>query len=146
MAKTELKTQKNKASVSAYIAAIQDPERRSDAKAVLKLMQSATGKKPVMWGTAIVGFGEYRYKRRDGSEHTFAITGFSSRKQNLTIYPPLGHEGLGPDMKKLGRYKHGKGCLYINHLSDINLAVLKNIIARGYKDMTKKAAKTMIFY
>lgn len=146
MAKAELKTKKNSGSVTEYIAAIGDSGRRSDAKALLKLMQTATGERPVMWGSAIVGFGEYRYKRRDGSEHTYAITGFSSRKQNLTIYLPCGHAGFGPYMKKLGSYKHGKGCLYINHLSDIDLPVLKSLIARGYKEMKKKSKSTMIFY
>jgi hypothetical protein len=146
MAKTELKTQKNKASVQEFIAAIKDPERRSDAKAVLQLMQAATREKPVMWGTAMVGFGQFRYKRRDGSEHNFFMTGFSPRKDNLTIYSMSHFQQYGALMKKLGKYKLGTGCLYIRHLSDINLPVLKALIAQGYKDMKKKSKSSMIFY
>ncbi len=104
-------------------------------------MIEVTGEKPAMWGTSIVGFGDYHYKYESGREGDFFITGFSPRKQNLTIYIMPGYRDYGSLMKKLGPHKLGRSCLYIRHLDDIHIPTLKKLIARGYTDMKTKFAK-----
>ena len=147
MATKKMKTTKNKRSVSAFLNSIADPGQKRDAKAVLALMKEVTGKKPAMWGTSIVGFDVYRYRRRDGSEHEFFMTGFSPRKQNLTLYIMPGYKDYGPLMKKLGPHKLGKSCLYIKDIDDIHLPTLKKLVTKGYKDMkTKYKARKPLQY
>ena len=140
----ELKTIKNKSSVSAFLNSIENPERKKDAKEVLKIMREVTGEKPAMWGTSIVGFGNYSYIRSDKKTYSWMSTGFSPRKQNLTIYimPGYSFPEYKALLKKLGPHKLGKSCLYINHLSDIHIPTLKTLIKRGYTDMKKKYGKS----
>ena len=137
---TKLKTTKNKASVAKFLNNVKDPERKKDAKELFKIMKEVTKEKPVMWGTSIVGFGEYHYVRSDKKEFNWMITGFSPRKQNLTVYIMPGYSF--PEYKKLlkdlGPHKLGKSCLYINRLSDVHIPTLKKLIKRGYTDMKKK--------
>lgn len=102
-----------------------------------KLMGEITGEKPKMWGTAIVGFGNYHYKYASGREGDFLITGFSPRKQALTLYIMAGFSSYDSLMKKLGKYKTGKSCLYIKKLEDIDMKVLKQLISRSVKYMHK---------
>lgn len=140
MAKVKLKTQKTNKSVAAFLNAIDDPQKRKDAKVVAKLMKEVTGEKPKMWGTAIVGYGEYHYTYASGREGDWMITGFSPRKQALTVYIMPGYRF--PKQKallaKLGPHKLGRSCLYIKRLEDIHLPTLKKIIAEGYTYMKKK--------
>ena len=91
-----------------------------------------------MWGDSIVGFGSYHYKYASGHEGDWPITGFSPRKQNLVIYIMLGFSKYEKLMKKLGKYKTGSSCLYINKLEDINIDVLSKLISQSYQDMHKK--------
>lgn len=141
MTKVTLKTQKNKKSVSAFLGAIADPQKRKDAKAICKLIGAVTGEKPRMWGSSIVGFGEYHYKYATGREGDWMITGFSPRKQNLTIYIMPGYADYSSLLKTLGPHKLGKSCLYIKRLDDIHIPTLKKLIQRGYRDMKKKYPK-----
>lgn len=138
----EIKTLKNKASVLEFIGAVPDPVQKQDALTLLKVMKEATGEKPVMWGTAIVGFGEYHYKsERSTQEGDWPLTAFSPRKQNITVYIMPGFKGHEALLKKLGKHKiSGGSCLYIKRLSDIHLPTLKKIIERGYKTMKKRYA------
>lgn len=139
MAKVELKTKKNTASVTAFVASIKDDLRRKDVKTILKLMKDITGEKPVMWGASIIGFGDWHYRSpATGREGDWFIVGLSPRKQNLTIYIMPGYEDYGALLKKLGPHTLGKSCLYIKRLDDIHLPTLKKLIERGYKDMKKK--------
>jgi hypothetical protein len=138
MSKYELKTKKNSASVTGLINAIPEARKRADAKKVLAIMKKITGEKPVMWGTSIIGFGTYHYKYASGQEGDWMITGFSPRKQNLTIYIMPGYNLSQPLLKKLGKHKTGKSCLYINKLEDIDLKILEQLIDKGYKEMKKK--------
>lgn len=140
MAKYEPKTKKNNQSVTAFLNAIEDPQKRKDAKTILKLMKEVTKEKPVMWGDSIVGFGTYHYKYASGQEGDWMITAFSPRKQNLTIYimPGYNFPGYQDLLDKLGPHKTGKSCLYIKRLEDIHLPTLKKLIKRGYTDMKKK--------
>lgn len=140
MAKYELKTKKNKQSVTAFLNAIEDPQKRKDAKTILKLMKEVTKEKPVMWGDAIVGFGTYHYKYASGQEGDWMITAFSPRKTSLTIYimPGYNFPEYQALLDKLGPHKTGKSCLYIKRLEDIHLPTLKKLIKLGYTDMKKK--------
>lgn len=133
----ELKTKKTTVSPTAFIKTVPDKEKQKDSLVLLKMFADITGEKPVMWGTAIIGYGQYHYEsERSAQKGDWFLTGFSPRKQNLTLY--IMH-GLTPvDLKNLGPYKAGGGCLYINRLSDVNLAVLKKAIAKSYKYMQTK--------
>jgi hypothetical protein len=139
---TELKTQKNKAGVLEFLKKNPDPIQKQDALALLEMMKEITGEKPVMWGEAMVGFGEYHYKSEKSSqEGDWPLTAFSPRKQNLTVYIMAGFKGHEALLKKLGKYKiSGGSCLYIKRLPDIHLPTLKKIIERGYKTMKKRYA------
>ena len=131
----ELKTQKTKASVAAFINSIGDPIRRKDCRTVLRIMKTATGAAPKMWGDSIVGLGEWRCKYASGRECDWFQVGFASRKDAVTLYlmPGLSrHQAL---LKKLGKHKTGKGCLYVKQLADIDEAVLTKIIVDAVKDL-----------
>lgn len=136
----ELKTLKNKASVTAFIDSVENEQRRSDSKKLLKIFKEATGVKPVMWGTAIIGFGEYHYKsERSSQQGDWPLTGFSPRKASLTVYIMPGFKEYGSLLKKLGKHKiSGGSCIYINKLSDIDVPTLSTIIKRSFADMKKK--------
>jgi hypothetical protein len=133
----DLKTKKNRASVQQFLASVDDEKRRKDARVVLKLMREITGEKPAMWGASIVGFGSYHYRYESGREGDWMLTGFSPRKQALTLYIMGGfdrHDGL---MSKLGRYKTGKSCLYVKNLEDIDLEVLRELVAESVAYMRR---------
>lgn len=133
----ENKTQPTTASVSSFIGAIEDEERRADVRKVAAMMRKATGKKAQMWGPSIVGYGTYHYKYASGREGDFMITGFSPRKQALSVYILPGFENFEALMSKLGRYKTGKSCLYIKRLSDVDEEVLERLISDSVKYMRK---------
>jgi len=124
----ENKTQATAKSVPEFLEQIEDPERRADCIAVAGLMEKLSGSKPKMWGDSIVGFGDYHYKSAAGREGDWFLTGFSPRKQNLTLYI-MGYLEYYPDhLEKLGKFKNGKGCLYIKKLEDIDMDVLESLI------------------
>ncbi len=129
----ELKTKQNSASVNDFISSIEDEKRRKDCRTVLAMMQEITGDKPKMWGESIIGFGSYHYRYESGREGDWFLTGFSPRKEALTLYIMSGLKGAQALLKKLGKYKTGKSCLYINKLEDIDLATLRELIARSVK-------------
>lgn len=131
----ENKTKPTKKSVTAFIKDIQDEQMRRDARKVAAMMREATGTRAKMWGASIVGFGEYHYKYDSGREGDFMITGFSPRKQALTLYVIPGFRHFEALMGKLGKYKTGKSCLYIRRLSDVDEQVLKRLITASVKYM-----------
>ena len=131
------KTQPTKASVTSFIGAIEDKQRRAEARKVAAMMRKATGKKAQMWGPSIVGYGTYHYKYASGREGDFMITGFSPRKQALTVYILPGFENFEDLMARLGKYKTGKSCLYIKRLSDVDEEVLERLISESVKYMRK---------
>lgn len=133
----ELKTKKNTASVTKFLDSVENDQRRKDAKAVLKLMKEVTGEKPAMWGAAIVGFGSCHYTYESGREGDWFLTGFSPRKANLTLYVMSGFAGYDGLLKKLGKHKTGKACLYIKTLEDIDMDVLRELIERSVEHMKK---------
>ena len=134
----ELKTRATKASVDTFLQGIRDEKRRQDCYAILKIMKKATKAEPKMWGTSIVGFGDHHYVYESGREGDWFLTGFSPRIQNLTLYSMGGFDR--ELMKKLGKYKTGKGCLYINKLDDVDLNVLQELIGTSVNKV-KVAAK-----
>lgn len=128
MAKAELKTKKTKVSPKDFLNTITDEQKRNDSFRVMEMMQKATGDKPEMWGTSIVGFGCVPLKYASGRELDWPKTGFSPRKQALVLYVLNNPKEQMPLLKKLGKHTTGKVCLYINKLADINAVVLKKII------------------
>jgi hypothetical protein len=134
----ENKTKPTSMSVAAFLNAIDDRERRRDCKKVAAIMRAATGKRAKMWGASIVGYGRYHYKYASGREGDFMITGFSPRAQALTLYIMPGFKQFEPLMKKLGKYKTGKSCLYIKRLSDVDESVLQCLIEGSVRHMRKK--------
>ena len=133
----ELKTKLTAESAETFLSKIPDEKKRKDAFAIVELMKNVTKEEPRMWGSAIVGFGSYHYKGKSGREGDWMMTGFSPRKQNLTIYLMSGFESYDKLLKKLGKYKTGKSCLYITRLEDIDIKVLKELIKSSYAYMKK---------
>ena len=131
----ELKTKATNASVSKFLEAIGDDERREDCLAVAKIMKKATGEDPKMWGPSIVGFGSMRYKYASGRELDWFLTGFSPRKTDLTLYIMPGFERYKDLMPSLGKHKTGKSCLYLKKLSDVDQRVLRTIVEESVKYM-----------
>lgn len=128
----ELRTKKNIASVAEFLAAVKEEPRRRDCKAVAKMMADATGKRAKMWGSSIVGFGDIRVKGASREVDWFLV-GFSPRKSDLTLYLGLNLDPMKAELKKLGRHKRGKGCLYLKSLEEVDLKVLKKMISSTVK-------------
>jgi hypothetical protein len=126
----EAKTKPTEISVEAFINAIPEEQKRQDSQAILALLRRLTGEEPVMWGESIVGFGSYSYRYESGREGTAPRHAFSPRKDALTLYGMARLEEY-PDLAgKLGKYKTGKGCLYIKKLADVDQKVLEEVLQR----------------
>jgi hypothetical protein len=125
------KTKPTKISVPAFIDALTDPVRRSDAKALIKLMQNAAGEKPRMWGPSIVGFGSYHYKYESGREGDMPVIAFSPRKAATVLYGLIGFGEATALLAKLGKHSTGKGCLYIKKLADVDPQTLEALIVKA---------------
>lgn len=134
----ELKTKPNNRSVSAFINSVDDELKRKDCKDLLKMFKSITRKKPKLWGDSIIGFGSYHYKYPTGNEGDWFITGFSPRKQNFTIHIMNGFANYNDLLKKLGKHKIGKSCLYVKKLEYIDRDVLQQMIVNSFRYMTEK--------
>ena len=141
MIMAELKTKENTASVKLLIDSLEDKSRKKDCLLTKKMMQDITGKRARMWGDSIVGFGRYHYKYASGRKGGYFVTGFSPRKQNFTIYIMPGYSDYQYLLKKIGKHKLGKSCLYVKSLDDIDLDVLKELISTSI-DETKSLYKT----
>ena len=123
------KTQKTEVKPHDFIDAVENEQRREDSREMLKLMQEITGKEPVMWGPSIIGFGDYHYKYESGREGDSFQTGFSPRKNALTLYIMAGFSRYEDLMENLGTFKTGKSCLYLKRLDDVDRDVLKELIS-----------------
>ncbi len=135
---SEIKTKVNDASVMDFIRSVPDVQKRKDSEELLKLFSAITGEQPKMWGSSIIGFGQYHYKsERSRQEGDWMLTGFSPRKQNLSLYIMSGMDENGDLLEKLGKHKRSVGCLYINRLADIDLTVLKKLITISFASMKK---------
>ena len=129
--KADNKTMPTKVSVRDFVNSVENETRRKDAKALMKIFKEITGMTPKMWGPSIIGYGRYHYKYDSGREGESLITGFSPRNANLVLYIMPGYADLDEKLSRLGKYKLGKSCLYVNKLADINEDVLKEIIKFG---------------
>jgi Domain of unknown function (DU1801) len=116
-------------SVDKFLDGIEDEERRADCKAIAEMMREATGEEPKMWGSGIVGFGNYHYKYESGREGDTMVVGFAPRKSDITLYlsPGLAEEHSAL-LEKLGKCKLGKGCLYVKRLRDVDAKALHRLI------------------
>lgn len=135
----EPKTRPTKASPSAFIAAIAEPERRKDAKAVVRMMKEATGARPVMWGSNIIGFGSAPVTYANGKSMDWPVAAFSPRKPNLVLYLMPGYQADRELMARLGKHKTGKSCLYLPRLAEVHLPTLKTLIRRSVKAVADQA-------
>ncbi|MBT8070975.1 MAG: DUF1801 domain-containing protein [Xanthomonadales bacterium] len=135
------KTQPTRLKVSEFIAGIEDKRKRADCRELMKLMREITGNRATMWGSSIVGFGKYHYKYASGREGDFFLTGFAPRKQALTMYIISGFKGHAGLMKKLGKFKTGKSCLYVKTLDDIDRDVLKELVTESVAYMRETYPK-----
>lgn len=138
----DLKTKINGADVDAFLNRVENKDKREDSFKILELMKKVTGLEPKMWGDSIIGFGQYHYRYETGHEGDSQLVGFSPRKQSLTFY--LMGCYINPEDKKyeylfqqLGKHKRGKSCLYINKLTDVDMAVLEQLVKRSFEDMKK---------
>lgn len=134
---SKLKTKPNNKDVNAFLNTIIDDNKREDCFAVLELMKTVTKEEPKMWGDSIVGFGSYHYKYESGREGDWFLTGFSPRKQYLTIYIMAGFDQYDELMKRLGKHKTGKSCLYIKKLENINISVLEELAYKSVEAIKK---------
>ncbi|HWO57631.1 MAG TPA: DUF1801 domain-containing protein [bacterium] len=135
----ELKTKKTDASVAKFLNGIADEQTRADCLALVDIMRQITKSEPKMWGSSIIGFGDYRYKYASGREGDWFLTGFSPRKTEISFYITGCLEGDSKALATLGKYKSGKGCLYVKRLADIHLPSLKTLIRESVSRMKKKA-------
>jgi hypothetical protein len=131
----ELKTKVNQASVDDFLNAIENDRIRQDCWAIVDIMQEATQAPPRMWGASIIGFGSYHYKYASGREADWMLTGFSPRKQNITLYIMAGFDQYDNLLAQLGKHTTGKSCLYIKRLSDIDVTTLKQLVQASVEHM-----------
>ena len=137
MAKYEMKTTKTDASVEDFLNSVENEERRTDGFRVLEMYKRITGEKPKMWGPAIIGFGDRKYKYPDGREMDWMKAAFSPRKQNLTLYVVCDSPKQPKLLEKLGKHTTSVSCLYIKRLSDVDTKVLEAVITDAYKYVSK---------
>lgn len=130
MARSGNKTRPTGDDVIAWLEGVENETRRKDAFALLQIMKRITGCEPVLWGPSIVGFDQYHYIYDSGREGDMCLTGFSPRRGNLAIYIMGGFDGRDDMLKRLGKHRTGKSCLYVNRLADIDMGVLEALIAR----------------
>jgi hypothetical protein len=139
---SENKTKPTRNSVTVFLNKIKDKQVRDDCFVILEMMEKVSKCEPVMWGSAIVGFGTYHYVYESGREGDMILIGFSPRKQHISIYLRGGLKKVEEELPRLGKHKTGGGCLYINSLSDVNAGVLKKIFAKAFKEAQRKKAHT----
>lgn len=134
----ELKTKVNTTSVTDFLNAVPNERRKTDGLKLLNIFQESTGEKAKMWGSSIVGFGQYHYKsERSSQEGDWMMVGFSPRKVGLSLYVLTGFPETDDLLAKLGKHKRAVGCLYILNLDDVDISILKQIIRASYRHMKK---------
>ncbi len=137
MPRSENKTVPTRESVQAFLSTVQPTMKAEDARTLDRLFRETTGFEPVMWEPSIVGYGRYHYRYKSGREGEFLATGFSPRKAALSIYIMPGYTDFRDILRRLGKHKLGKSCLYVNKLADIDLDVLGELICAGLKDLER---------
>ena len=135
----ELKTKPTDESVEVYLNSIEKDTQRKDSFAILNMMRDVTKTEPVMWGSSIIGFGIYKYRYASGREAEWMKIGFAPRKRNLTLYIMDGFDQYDSLLSKLGKFRTGKACLYINKLEDVDLDVLREMVERSVDHVTRSS-------
>jgi len=135
------KTQPTNASVKAFVDGLPDGAKRADAKALIAIMQRATGEKAKMWGPSIVGFGTYHYVYETGREGDMPLVGFSPRKAATVLYNVRAFNHDESLLLKLGKHTTGKGCLYIKKLDDVDHQVLEEMVLNSVAAIRAKKAR-----
>ena len=128
----ENKTRKTGASVEDFLSSVENKRRREDGLTLLAMMREITGLQPEMWGPSIIGFDDHHYKYESGREGDMFLTGFSPRKQSLSLYIMDGFNGRDELLTRLGKHRKSVSCLYINKLADVDMDVLRELIQRSY--------------
>jgi hypothetical protein len=133
----EIKTKADQRSLADFMAGVDHPVRRADAETLIHIMVAISGEPAAMWGPSIIGFGRYHYRYDSGHEGEMCRIGFSPRSGHLVLYlaPYRRHEDL---LARLGKHKLGKGCLYVNKLADVDMAVLETLIADAWAAMAER--------
>ncbi len=132
MAKYEPKTKATDASVETFIKSA-DPKKREDSYTLLAMMREITGEEPKMWGPSMIGFGKYHYISK-GCEADWFKVGFSPRRAKISLYLSCNADEFADELANLGKHTRGKGCVYVNRLSDIDMTVLQGMVARAYQN------------
>ena len=139
---TELKTQRNHGDVMEYLDSVENQRRREDSHVLLDVMGEITGEPAEMWGGSIVGFGSYHYVYESRREGDWFLTGFAPRKQSMTLYIMPGFEHYDDLLARLGKHKIGRSCLYINKLADVDMDVLRELVAESVSHMRRTRSAT----
>ena len=129
----ENKTRRTGASVGDFLTSVENRRRREDGFTLLEMIREITGLEPEMWGPSIIGFGSYHYKYESGREGDIFLTGFSPRKQSLSLYIMDGFDGRENLLTKLGKHRKSTSCLYINKLADMNIDVLRELVQWSFE-------------
>ncbi len=129
----ENKTRRTGSSVGDFLTSVENKRRREDGFTLLEMIKEITKLEPEMWGSSIIGFGSYHYKYESGREGEIFLTGFSPRKQSLSLYIMDGFDGREDLLTKLGKHRRGASCLYVNKLADVNIHVLRELIQRSFE-------------
>ncbi|WP_428682916.1 DUF1801 domain-containing protein [Sphingopyxis sp.] len=142
MGKTEIKTKATEVAVDDFIAAVPDARRRDEAATIDAMHRRVTGLDPKMWGPSIIGYGSYDYVYDSGHSGTMCRAGFSPRKAAMTLYLMGHYLDRQPEadalLAKLGKYKNGKSCLYINKLADVDLDILEQLVTLSWEVMNER--------
>ncbi len=141
---SELKTKKNDGNVENFLNAVEHKKRKEDSLKLLEMMNKTIGIMPNMWGDSIIGYGSYHYKSKSGQEGDWFVTGFSPRKQSMTVYVLPGLHKFEEQLSRLGKHKLGKGCIYINKLEDVDTNVLMEIVKAAYDELEGKNFKVEV--
>jgi len=134
----ELKTKRNDGDVEAFIDAVENEKRREDCRRLVELLERVSGEKPEMWGGSIIGFGAYDYEYESGRTGSWPRIGCSPRKQSMTLYIMPGFDRYDEIMARLGKYRTGKSCLYVNRLEDVDMGVLEELAVASLEHMDRK--------
>jgi len=133
----EAKTKRNDGDVDAFIDAVENEKRRADCRAVVDLLRRVSGQEPEMWGGSIIGFGSYDYRYESGRTGSWPRIGCSPRKQSMTLYIMPGFDRYEEILDRLGKYRTGKSCLYVNKLEDVDMAVLEELATASLEHMER---------
>lgn len=134
---SDMKTVENEADPMEFLASVENARRREDALRIVQMMTEVAGEPPRMWGDSIVGFGRYKYRRADKSEHMWMLTGVSPRKAAVTVYIMPGFKAYRHLLDRLGKHKHSMSCLYITTLRNVDFEVLTELVRVSVEDMRK---------